>query len=103
MPLYLAAIGPNGWASAMRVGDGVATVWGDQLAETRRQHMAERVIPSAVLIPFAQSRTDFFARRVDTLAELQRRVSVLEAAGFDEVIVAYAEMADLQTAAELIG
>lgn len=103
VPLYLAAIGPNGWASAMRVGDGVATVWSDQLAETRQQYMADRTIPSAVLIPFAQSRTDFFARRVDTLAELQRRVAVLEAAGFDEVIIAYADMADLQTAAELIG
>ncbi len=102
VPLYLAAIGPNGWASAMRVGDGVATVWSDHVAETRRQFMAERVIPSAVLIPFAQSRTDFFARRVDTLDELQRRVTVLEAAGFEEVIVAYADMADLQAAAQLL-
>lgn len=102
VPLYLAAIGPNGWASAMRVGDGVATVWRDALAETRLTFMAERVIPSAVLIPFAQSRTDFFARRVSTLDELQRRVRALEAGGFDEVIVAYAEMADLQTAAQLV-
>jgi alkanesulfonate monooxygenase SsuD/methylene tetrahydromethanopterin reductase-like flavin-dependent oxidoreductase (luciferase family) len=102
VPLYLAAIGPNGWDSAMRVGDGVATVWSDALPETRRKFMAERLIPSAVLIPFAQSRTDFFARRVTTLEELQERVGALEAAGFDEVIVAYAEMADLQTAAQLV-
>lgn len=102
MPLYLAAIGPNGWAIAMRVGDGVATVWGEALAETRQTFMSERVISAAVLIPFAQSRTDFFARRVSTLGELQQRVEVLEAAGFDEVIVAYAEMADLQTAAQLV-
>jgi hypothetical protein len=33
---------------------------------------------------------------------LQERVRALEAAGFDEVIVAYAEMADLQTAAQLV-
>ncbi|WP_089945069.1 LLM class flavin-dependent oxidoreductase [Candidatus Entotheonella palauensis] len=102
VPLYLAAIGPNGWASAMRVGDGVATVWGEALAETRLKFMAERVIPSAVLIPFAQSRTDFFARRVSTLEDLQQRVEVLDTAGFDEVIVAYAEMADLRTAAQLV-
>ena len=102
VPLYLAAIGPGGWTSAMKVGDGVATVWSDGLAETRLKFMAERVIPSAVLIPFAQSRTDFFARRVSTLEELQQRVEVLEAAGFDEVIVAYAEMADLRTAAQLV-
>ena len=102
VPLYLAAMGPNGWASAMRVGDGVATVWSDALSETRLQFMGERVIPSAVLIPFAQSRADFFSRRVTTLDELQQRVGVLEAAGFDEIIVAYAEMADLQTAAQLV-
>jgi len=100
-PLYMAAIGPHGWASAMRVGDGVATVWSETLAETRRQFMAERVIPAAVLIPFAQSRTDFFARRVSTLEELRQRVQALEAAGFDEVIVAYAEMDDLRAAAQL--
>jgi alkanesulfonate monooxygenase SsuD/methylene tetrahydromethanopterin reductase-like flavin-dependent oxidoreductase (luciferase family) len=102
VPLYLAAIGPNSWASAMRVGDGVATVWRDALAETRLTFMAERVIPSAVLIPFAQSRTDFFARCASTLEDLQQRVGLLEAGGFDEVIVAYAEMADLQTAAQLV-
>lgn len=102
VPLYLAAIGPHGWSSAMRVGDGVATVWSDVLAETRRKFMAERVIPAAVLIPFAQSHTDFFARCVTTLEVLQQRVEALEAAGFDEVIVAYAEMEDLQAAALLI-
>lgn len=102
VPLYLAAIGSNGWANAMRVGDGVATVWSDAVAATRQQFMAERVIPSAVLIPFAQARTDFFARRVSTLDVLQQRVGVLEAAGFDEVIVAYADLTDLQTAAQLV-
>jgi hypothetical protein len=102
VPLYLAAIGPDSWASAMRVGDGVATVWSDALPETRLQFMSDRVIPSAVLMPFAQTRTDFFARRVTTLEALQQRVAALEAAGFDEVIVAYADMADLQTAAQLV-
>jgi alkanesulfonate monooxygenase SsuD/methylene tetrahydromethanopterin reductase-like flavin-dependent oxidoreductase (luciferase family) len=102
VPLYLAAIGPSGWASAMRVGDGVATVWSETLPETRLQLMSDRVIPSAVLIPFAQTRTDFFARRVTTLDALRQRVVVLEAAGFDEVIVAYADLADLQAAAQLV-
>ncbi len=102
VPIYLAAIGPNGWASAMRVADGVATVWSDTLAETRQQFMVERVLPTAVLIPFAQSRTDFFARRVTSLHDLRQRVAKLEDAGCDEVIVAYADMADLDTAAQLL-
>lgn len=102
VPIFLAAIGPAGWESAMRLADGVATVWSETLAETRQHWMAERVLPTAVLIPFAQSRADFFTRPVTTLAELRRRVARLETAGFDEVIVAYAERTDLTAAAELL-
>jgi alkanesulfonate monooxygenase SsuD/methylene tetrahydromethanopterin reductase-like flavin-dependent oxidoreductase (luciferase family) len=102
VPIYLAAIGPNGWSSAVRVADGVATVWNDQLADMRQHYMAVRVLPAAVLIPFAQSRPDFFARRVASLEELRQRVATLEAAGFDEAIVAYADLPDLETAAALL-
>jgi alkanesulfonate monooxygenase SsuD/methylene tetrahydromethanopterin reductase-like flavin-dependent oxidoreductase (luciferase family) len=102
VPIFLAAIGPAGWESAMRVADGIATVWGDMLAATRQHWMAERTLPTAVLIPFAQTRTDFFTRPVASLAELQRRVMVLETARFDEVIVAYADLADLDAAARLV-
>ena len=101
--IYLAAIGPGGWASAIRLADGVATVWSDTLTETRRHWMAERTLPTAVLIPFAQSQADFFTRPVRSLAELQQRVAILEAAGFDEVIVAYADLADLEAAAHILG
>jgi alkanesulfonate monooxygenase SsuD/methylene tetrahydromethanopterin reductase-like flavin-dependent oxidoreductase (luciferase family) len=103
VPIYLAAIGPGGWASAMRIADGVATVWSETLAATRRSQMAERTLPAAVLIPFAQSRADFFTRPVRSLDELQRRVAILEAAGFDEVIVAYADLADLEAAVRVLG
>ena len=102
VPIYLAAIGPNGWASAMRVADGVATVWSDTVGEMRRQHMGERQLPAAAMIPFAQTRSDFFARRVASFDELRRRVDHLDAAGFDEVIVAYAELTDLEMAARLV-
>jgi hypothetical protein len=102
VPIFLAAIGPAGWESAMRVADGIATVWGDTLAETRQRWMVERPLPTAVLIPFAQTHPDFFTRPVTSLAELQRRVTVLETAGFDEVIVAYADLADLDAAARLM-
>ena len=102
VPIFLAAIGPSGWQTAMQVADGIATVWTDTLAETRRQWMTARTLPTAVLIPFAQTRTDFFARRVADLDELRQRVTILEAAGFDEVIVAYADQADLETAARLL-
>lgn len=102
VPIFLAAIGPTGWESAMRVGDGVATVWHPQLGETRQRWMAGQRLPSAVLIPFAQTQRDFFTHPLRTLAELQQRVTVLEQWGFDEVIVAYANQDDLHVTAQLL-
>jgi alkanesulfonate monooxygenase SsuD/methylene tetrahydromethanopterin reductase-like flavin-dependent oxidoreductase (luciferase family) len=102
VPIFLAAIGVGGWQRAMRIADGVATVWSDTLLETRRHWMAERTLPTAVLIPFAQTRDDFFARRATTLNELRQQVAFLEAGGVDEVIVAYADRADLDAAAQLL-
>jgi hypothetical protein len=102
VPIFLAAIGLSGWESAIRLADGVATVWSDILAETRRYWMAKRRLPTAVLTPFAQTRADFLARPVTTLTELQQRVAMLDAAGFDEVIVAYADRVDLDTAVRLL-
>jgi hypothetical protein len=64
--------------------------------------LTERVLPTAVLIPFAQRHSDFFARRVTSLEALRQRVMELETAGYDEAIVAYAELADLETAAQLL-
>jgi 5,10-methylenetetrahydromethanopterin reductase len=102
VPIYLAAIGVASWEIARRIADGIATVWTDSLAETRRQLLTERVLPTAVLIPFAQRHSDFFARRVTSLEALRQRVMELETAGYDEAIVAYAELADLETAAQLL-
>jgi 5,10-methylenetetrahydromethanopterin reductase len=102
VPLYLAAIGRASWDMAMRIADGIATVWTASLAETRRQVMTDRVLPTAVLIPFAQRRDDFFAHRVTSLETLRQRVMELDAAGCDEAIVAYADLADLDTAARLL-
>lgn len=102
VPIYLAAIGPESWASAMPIADGIATVWRDGLVDMRERFMRERTLPTAVLIPFAQSRSDFFANRVTNLEDLRQRVAVLDAAGFEEVIIAYADRTDLDTAAQLL-
>jgi alkanesulfonate monooxygenase SsuD/methylene tetrahydromethanopterin reductase-like flavin-dependent oxidoreductase (luciferase family) len=102
VPLYMAAIGAASWQTALRVADGIATVWHDALTATSQRWLAERTLPTAVLIPFAQSRDDFFARRVSSVGELQERVARLDEAGFDEVIVAYADLADLDAAARLL-
>jgi|GEM_PF-1573619 len=102
VPLYVAAIGPSGWDCAVRTADGVATMWSDTLVQTRTQHTGQRSLPVAVLIPFARSRSDFFPNRVASLEELRQKVSMLEQDGFDEVIVAYADMGDLEAASLLV-
>ena len=57
-----------------------------------------------MLIPFSLSRDDFFEKwnRVGSLDELRERVETLTKADFDEVIIAYRDMADLEMAAQLI-
>ena len=102
VPIFLAAIGPSSWETALRIADGIATVWSDTVIETRQRAMAQRSLPTAIPLPFAQRRADFFSRPLTSLAALEERVAILEAAGFDEVIVAYADRADLETAARLL-
>jgi len=102
VPIYLAAVGPAGWDSAIRVADGVATFYSDKIAETRQQFMTERIIPVAVLIPFSLSRTDFFESRVTSIDGLRQRVAILEETGFDEVIIAYGDIKDLEASAQVL-
>jgi len=102
VPIYVAAIGASGWESAMRIADGVATIWNDTFMEMRRKYMREKVLPVAVMIPFSLTRTDFFANRVASLDELEARVDMLEQADIDEVIVAYGDTGDLEAAARLL-
>jgi len=102
VPIYLAAIGTASWESAMRAADGVATIWNNKSAEVRARVMTERKLPTAALIPFSLSRDDFFEHRISSLNILRERVEAMARAGFDEVIVAYGDMADLETAAQLV-
>ncbi|MBW2285706.1 MAG: LLM class flavin-dependent oxidoreductase, partial [Deltaproteobacteria bacterium] len=103
--LYAAAIGPAGWEAALRVADGVATIWSDKLGETAKQAMSERELPVAALIPFSLSGDTFPEgwHGISSPDELQERVSAMDRQGIDEVIVAYRDMADLEAAAKLIG
>jgi alkanesulfonate monooxygenase SsuD/methylene tetrahydromethanopterin reductase-like flavin-dependent oxidoreductase (luciferase family) len=101
VPIYLAAIGPASWEAASRVADGVATIWSDKMIENRKQIMTKCTIPTAALIPFSLSRNDFFDHRAGSLEELQEQIETMEKADFDEAIIAYGDMKDLETAARL--
>ncbi len=102
VPIYLAAIGPASWDTAVRVADGVATVWTDMTAENHRRSTAERQLPTAVLIPFALAPGEFLGNKAGSLQQLQDRVQALDDLGFDEVIIGYRDRQDLDMAAQLI-
>jgi alkanesulfonate monooxygenase SsuD/methylene tetrahydromethanopterin reductase-like flavin-dependent oxidoreductase (luciferase family) len=104
VPIYLAAMSAASWKTAMRVADGVATIFSDEMVDIRTRVMAEKTLPTAALVPFSLAREDFLEgwNRARSLEELQEGVQKMEAARIDEVIVAYREMADLETAARLI-
>jgi alkanesulfonate monooxygenase SsuD/methylene tetrahydromethanopterin reductase-like flavin-dependent oxidoreductase (luciferase family) len=100
--IFQAAVGREGWKSAIEVADGIATFWSDEIFELRRQLTGDRSLPTVVLIPFARSRRNFFAKQVASVEELKERVDRLDAAGFDEVMVAYGELPDLEAAARVL-
>jgi alkanesulfonate monooxygenase SsuD/methylene tetrahydromethanopterin reductase-like flavin-dependent oxidoreductase (luciferase family) len=104
IPIYLAAMSAASWQTAMRVADGVATVFNDEMVQIRAQAIVEKALPTAALIPFSFSQENFFEdwNRARSLAQLQEHTRKIEAAGIDEVIVAYRDFADLETAARLI-
>ncbi|MBW2411350.1 MAG: LLM class flavin-dependent oxidoreductase [Deltaproteobacteria bacterium] len=104
IPIYLAAMSASSWKTALRVADGVATIFNEEMVDIRNQLMAEKKLPTAALVPFSLSQEDFFEgwNRADSKEELMERVQKMETEGIEEVIVAYRELADLQVAAQLI-
>ena len=102
VPIYLAAIGPASWDAALRVADGVATFWNKFAVENHKRAMETRQIPTAALIPFSVAPGEFFGKKIESVDELAEQVGGMEKAGFDEVIIAYRDLADIEIAARLI-
>ncbi|MBU2548827.1 MAG: LLM class flavin-dependent oxidoreductase [Proteobacteria bacterium] len=102
VPIYLAAVSPESWRSALRVADGVATFWSEEAAANREQAMTERTLPTAALAAFSLSEEAFFPGTLQTLDALRERIDQMDRAGFDEVIVAYRDLSDLEAAGTLV-
>jgi alkanesulfonate monooxygenase SsuD/methylene tetrahydromethanopterin reductase-like flavin-dependent oxidoreductase (luciferase family) len=102
VPIYLAAMGPESWEAAFRTADGVATIWSDEAAKMRSRAMAGRRLPTAALIPFSVSQDPFFQNKADSIEALEERVNAAKTADFDEVIIAYRDMSDLEIAAKIV-
>ena len=100
--IYLAAVSPDSWETAMRVADGVATFWNEEMVETRRRVMADRSLPTAALVPFTLSPEGIFGQKTISENELGACVEAMEEAGIEEMMVGYRDLADLETVARLI-
>lgn len=94
---YLAAIGDPGWERASKIADGVSTFWNEKIKETRDRYLGLNPVPVSVLIPFSLNRADFFPNQVQSCALLIERINYLDEAGFDEVIIAYSDLNDLES------
>lgn len=103
IPLYAAAMGPSGWETAARIADGVSTIWGEKMNELRHRYLGDNPLPVAVLVPFSVSRPDFFPNQLRSLEGLAERITDLERAGFDEIIIAYGDLKDLELVAKELG
>jgi len=96
---YMAAIGDPGWERASRIADGISTIWNEKIAQMRDRYLNLNPLPVAVLIPFSLNRADFFPNRVQSCDVLIERVNYLDKVGFDEVIIAYSDLDDLESIA----
>lgn len=103
IPVYLAAIGPSGWEKAARFADGVSTIWAETTNAFRLQYLDRNPLPVAVLVPFSVCKPDFFPDQLQSLEILTARVAALEGAGFDEIIIAYGDMKDLELVTDKFG
>ncbi|MEE8397540.1 MAG: LLM class flavin-dependent oxidoreductase [Desulfobacterales bacterium] len=102
VPIYFAAGGPPSWEIAVRVADGITTFWDKFAAGNRKQWVTDKTFPTAALVPFSLSPEEFFGKQIGSLEDLKEQIEAMEAAGYDEAIVAYRDMADLESAATLI-
>jgi len=96
IPIYLAAVGPSGWEKAARLADGVSTIWDENIKESRQRYLNRKPLPVAVLVPFSLTRPDFFPNQVQSGELLAGLVAEMEEAGFDEIIIAYGDIMDLE-------
>jgi len=96
VPFYAAAVGPNGWRTAVQVADGVSTFWNETAVKNRQQVMTDFTLPTAGLIPFSVSPGSFVGNTVGSIEELRTQIGMMSAADFDEAIVAYRDIKDLE-------
>ena len=102
VPIYLAAVRPDGWETALRVADGVSTILNEAMIKIRRRVMSDRNLPTAALVPFTLSPEGIFGQKTISASELSECVEAMKEAGVEEMMVGYRDLDDLEIVARLI-
>lgn len=101
VPLYLAAVGPASWQTAVRCADGVSTFWNENAVENRKLAMIDLKLPTSALVSFSVSPGKFMGNHIGSLDMLRSKIDQMNAADFDEVVIAYRDMTDLEMISQL--
>ena len=95
IPIYLAAVGEPSWQLAAKIADGVSTFFTEDLLAKKQRFLTGNAIPLAVLVPFSVKKKDFFPEALNSPEKLTSMVEQLEGWGISELIIAYADLEDL--------
>jgi len=102
IPVYVAAVSEGSWQLAARIADGISTFITDDLEAKKEQFLRGKVLPVAVLVPFSVKRKDFFRQTLDSPGRLAATMERLESWGIDELILAYADLEDLDALSSVL-
>ncbi len=102
IPIYLAAVSETSWQLAARVADGIATFITDDLKAKKDRFLKEKDLPVSVLVPFSVKRKDFFRQTLNSPQKLAATIEQLESWRIDELILAYADLEDLDAMTHLL-
>ena len=102
IPLYLAAVSEGSWQLAAKTADGIATFITDDLKAKKKKFLRERELPVAVLVPFSARRKDFFRQALNSPGQLAATIEQLQSWGIDELILAYADLEDLDVVSSVL-
>lgn len=102
IPVYLAAVSESSWQLATKVADGISTFITDDL-ETKKEKLSQgKNLPVAVLVPFSVKRKDFFRHALNSPEKLAKTIEQLESWGIDELILAYADLEDVEALSSVL-
>jgi alkanesulfonate monooxygenase SsuD/methylene tetrahydromethanopterin reductase-like flavin-dependent oxidoreductase (luciferase family) len=102
IPVYLAAVSERSWHLAAKLADGISTLLTDDLPAKIEKCRQGNVLPVAVLVPFSVKRKDFFRQAPSSPGKLAEIIGRLESWGVDELILAYADLEDLDALSSVL-